>query len=240
MPIPNLEECKDYENQYGTLIDGTTARSKDCIDISKITSRIFLGSYDAGAKMLEGLKLFGVTHTLTVGHNMPPVHEEHFKYKVFSFEDHHSVDISKYFPECFTFIDEALSENNTNKVLIHCYAGVSRSATVTIAYLIHKNLMSYEESIEYVRKARHWINPNGGFRRRLKNLVKSLGIYDSKSSKRYEEAGKVLRVMHEKKTITVRNRDIIINTFEEIFGLLHPHTLDISIEMDPFVAATTI
>jgi hypothetical protein len=230
---------EDYKDEYGDTIDGNTSRHKDCIDISKITSNIYLGSYDGGAKIADGLKLFGITHILTVGHAMPPVHEDKFVYKVFPFEDHHKVNIAKYFPDCFTFIDQALS-NKENKVLIHCFAGVSRSATITAAYLIQKYMMSYPEAIEYVRKARHWINPNNGFRQRLKELVSEYSNFSEEKADKYESAGKKLKRMHEKKTISVRDRDYIMNVFEEIFGLLHPHVLDIQTEMEPFLMANTI
>ena len=234
------EDCQDYLNSYGMLIDGKSNRPKDCIDISQITSRIFLGSYDSGGKMYDGLRLFGITHILTVGHNMPPAFEGKFKYHVMVMEDHHKVDISKYFPESFEFIKQALDENETNKVLIHCYAGVSRSASVTIAWLIHTNLMSYPEACEYVRKARHWIDPNRGFRSRLRELAEKMGEHSESDSKKYESAGKILKKMHEKKTITPAHRDTVLSIFENVFGELHPHTLDAQMEIQSFVSANTV
>jgi dual specificity MAP kinase phosphatase len=53
------------------------------------------------------------------------------------------------------------------KVLIHCYAGVSRSATITIAYLMQELGMPYSEAMKYVKSKRYFINPNDGFRRQL-------------------------------------------------------------------------
>jgi len=46
-------------------------------------------------------------------------------------------NISQYFNETNQFIDEALKIENNN-VLVHCHAGVSRSATICIAYLMYK------------------------------------------------------------------------------------------------------
>lgn len=176
---------------YGFTLDESTGRPRDCIDLSQITDRIYLGSYEAGAKMYEGLRLFGITHILTVGNDMPPEFLDQFTYKVIELQvnvaiirfshnikDHHRVDISVHFEECFEFIRTALSQDPNNVILIHCFAGVSRSATVTIAYLMQSFCMSYPEACEHVRKARHWIDPNRGFRARLKELAQGLNLYD--------------------------------------------------------------
>lgn len=48
-------------------------------------------------------------------------------------DDHESFDISKYFEEAIEFIDNKRRKTN---VLIHCMAGVSRSVTLVLAYLI--------------------------------------------------------------------------------------------------------
>merc|ERR1712176_288293 len=48
-------------------------------------------------------------------------------------------------------------------VLVHCRAGVSRSVTTCIAYLIvHQNL-SVEDALWYIRSTRPFAHPNDGF-----------------------------------------------------------------------------
>lgn len=63
---------------------------------------------------------------------------------------------------------------------MHCHAGVSRSATVMIAYLMTKNQWSYEESLTFLKSKRKWVKPNPGFveqlkayERRLENMRRS-------------------------------------------------------------------
>ena len=64
-------------------------------------------------------------------------------------------------------IDDALKSGN---VLIHCYAGVSRSTTILTAYLMRKNSWAMREVLELVKKQRPFINPNKGFKSQLRKF----------------------------------------------------------------------
>jgi len=55
------------------------------------------------------------------------------------------------------------------KVLVHCIMGISRSATITIAYLMIKKGLRAKEAVEKVKKARD-IRPNDGFLKQLAQL----------------------------------------------------------------------
>jgi len=55
--------------------------------------------------------------------------------------DFYTENIMVHFPEAIKFIDECIS--NGGKILVHCAAGVSRSAAVVIAYLMWKKMGSY-------------------------------------------------------------------------------------------------
>ena len=55
-------------------------------------------------------------------------------------------------------------------VLVHCQSGISRSATVVIAYLIKHKGMSLIEAYEHCLSIRPMINPNDGFFRALQDF----------------------------------------------------------------------
>ena len=59
----------------------------------------------------------------------------------------------------------SIDQAKTNKcsVLIHCQGGVSRSPTVTIAYLMHVNKQPFKEAYEFVKMKRPCIAPNLNF-----------------------------------------------------------------------------
>ncbi|XP_042303626.1 dual specificity protein phosphatase 4 [Sceloporus undulatus] len=49
------------------------------------------------------------------------------------------------------------------RVLVHCHAGISRSATICLAYLIMKKRVKLEEAFEFVKQRRSIISPNFSF-----------------------------------------------------------------------------
>lgn len=52
--------------------------------------------------------------------------------------------------------------------MVHCHAGVSRSAAIVIAYVMKKYGLNFEAGFEFVRRRRVRIRPNENFRARLK------------------------------------------------------------------------
>ena len=65
-------------------------------------------------------------------------------------------------------IDKLLKQNKT--ILVHCHAGVSRSASIIIGYMMIKHNMSYIDAYMYVKMKRNIICPNRGFKRQLISL----------------------------------------------------------------------
>jgi predicted protein tyrosine phosphatase len=71
------------------------------------------------------------------------------------------------FPECVKWLVDQLAIPN-HTVIVHCYAGVSRSATIIMAYLIQVAELTVTAAMVYVRLRRSIINPNSGFVNALK------------------------------------------------------------------------
>lgn len=77
----------------------------------------------------------------------------------------------RFFASSFDFIDEGLKNGN---VLIHCYAGISRSTTILTAYLMRKNQWTCRETLAMIKKIRSVIGPNRGFMAQLRKFEASL------------------------------------------------------------------
>lgn len=52
---------------------------------------------------------------------------------------------------------------NEAHVIVHCHAGISRSASVVIAYIMKYRMKSFKEALDIVRGARSIVEPNIGF-----------------------------------------------------------------------------
>jgi len=77
--------------------------------------------------------------------------------------DNCTSQIKNHFEEINTFIEE------NQCVLVHCYAGVSRSATAVLAYIMKHQNMSLTKALMYVKNKRHVICPNFSFMGQLKS-----------------------------------------------------------------------
>lgn len=76
-------------------------------------------------------------------------------------------------------LDEALSQNCG--VLVHCLAGVSRSVTVTVAYLMQKLHLSLNDAYDLVKRKKSNISPNFNFMGQLLDFERSLRLEERRS-----------------------------------------------------------
>jgi protein-tyrosine phosphatase len=95
----------------------------------------------------------------------------------YDIDDVETVDISKYFTEIHEKIDQQLHQKKN--VLIHCIAGVSRSTTIVISYIMKTKKMSFKDAFLFVESKRYVANPNIGFRKQLLRYQNELLSYNS-------------------------------------------------------------
>lgn len=84
----------------------------------------------------------------------------------FLLQDTPSEDIELFFESVFDIIEA--NRHNNKRVLIHCFMGISRSASFVIYYLMRTRNWDFHESFEYVENIRPCIDPNPGFIEKLK------------------------------------------------------------------------
>ncbi|XP_075112645.1 dual specificity protein phosphatase PHS1-like isoform X2 [Nicotiana tabacum] len=86
--------------------------------------------------------------------------------------DEEDSNISALFNEAHDFID--LVEENGGKVLVHCFEGRSRSATVVLAYLMLRKKFTLLKAWNTLRRVHRRAQPNDGFARILLDLDRKL------------------------------------------------------------------
>lgn len=80
--------------------------------------------------------------------------------------DHPDSNIDFYFDLTYDLIDKYES------VLVHCFAGVSRSSTIVLNYIMIKHGLTFEDAYRYLKKHRSIVRPNSGFIKKLKKRSK--------------------------------------------------------------------
>ena len=86
-------------------------------------------------------------------------------------------DISQHFEECFDWIEKELQRGHS--VLVHCRAGISRSASIVIAYLMKKRQMGFQEAYTFVKAKRNRVEPNFGFKDLLRKYETTIRVADN-------------------------------------------------------------
>lgn len=139
---------------------------------TRVLAFLYLGN-ERDAQSLDALQQIGVTHVLNATTHVPCYHEGSIHYQRIPVADSCQQDLRQYFDESFRFIDGARRAGG--KVLVHCHAGVSRSATIAIAYILEHSRMSMLEAYDYVKQRRDIISPNLNFMGQLVDYERMLG-----------------------------------------------------------------
>ena len=137
--------------------------------MDKITEKIWLGNY-ASSVNIPNLKKEGIKKILGIIDVKAPKYkkEDNFIQKIVTIRDSPVDNIIRYLGDCLNFID------GNEKVLVHCMAGKSRSATIVIAYIMWTQKKNFQDAMNLVSQKRPSIFLNFGFRDQLKMFEKLL------------------------------------------------------------------
>ncbi|XP_073141144.1 dual specificity protein phosphatase PHS1-like isoform X2 [Henckelia pumila] len=142
---------------------------------SAISATLFIGGALA-ARSVYTLQHLGIAHILCLCSNeigqSDSQFPELFEYQNFSIYDNEDDDISDIFQEAHDFIDRV--EKNGGKVLVHCFEGKSRSATLVLSYLMLRKNFTLLEAWNALKRVHRRAQPNDGFARILLDLDQKL------------------------------------------------------------------
>ncbi|XP_071555290.1 uncharacterized protein [Temnothorax nylanderi] len=137
--------------------------------MNKVLPGLYVGNYQ-DSKDADQLERFEITHILAIHDTARRLHSDKH-YLCILAADSPDQNLTQYFSLCNDFIHSARLRGGN--VLIHCLAGMSRSVTVAVAYIMSTTNLSWKESLKVVRVGRSIANPNAGFQQQLKDFESS-------------------------------------------------------------------
>ena len=138
---------------------------------NQITDDLYLGARPT-RDQVAALKEIGITHIVSC----LPEHArtkvaflgEAFETLFIPMHDGIHEDIASTFPDFFEFVDPARARRD--KAFVHCEVGVSRSAALVTAFVMHQQQKRFFEAYCDVRTKRPEVLPNIGFASQLQRL----------------------------------------------------------------------
>uniref|UniRef100_A0A8D8ZVC2 Serine/threonine/tyrosine-interacting protein B n=1 Tax=Cacopsylla melanoneura TaxID=428564 RepID=A0A8D8ZVC2_9HEMI len=150
-------------------------------EMQEIVPNVFLGPYLVASRpKRDYLQSQGITHVICVRQNIEanfirPNFQEDFVYLILDIADSLNENIIHHFGTVFEFIEHCLRSGG--RVLIHGNQGISRSATLVIAYVMQKYNLSTKDALFLVQSKRLCVGPNLMF---LNQLNEFEPIYKAK------------------------------------------------------------
>nr|XP_057930928.1 dual specificity protein phosphatase 8 isoform X2 [Doryrhamphus excisus] len=159
--------------------------SQPCLPVAnvgptRILPHLYLGSQkDVLNKdlMLQN----GITYVLNASNTCPKpdfISESHFMRVPVN--DNYCEKLLPWLDKTNDFIDKAMVSNC--RVIVHCLAGISRSATIAIAYIMKTMGLSSDDAYRFVKDRRPSISPNFNFLGQLLEFEKGLRLLQALTS----------------------------------------------------------
>eukprot|EP00929_Paragymnodinium_shiwhaense_P003067 TRINITY_DN103473_c0_g1_i1.p1 TRINITY_DN103473_c0_g1~~TRINITY_DN103473_c0_g1_i1.p1 ORF type:complete len:278 (-),score=60.83 TRINITY_DN103473_c0_g1_i1:97-930(-) len=155
----SAEAARRFVEKFPWLLAEVVPRSALPSCIRVLSERLYLGDRcSAAASTLDALSFKYVV-------NCTPEIDcsslERARYLRIAVDDDASASLLDELDAACDFIAEGLGSGEN--VLVHCWAGVSRSASIVLAYAIRDLGLSFQDALEAVRSDRWCVCPNPGF-----------------------------------------------------------------------------
>ncbi|XP_063675839.1 dual specificity protein phosphatase 14-like [Bolinopsis microptera] len=131
---------------------------------------LYLGNY--GSIKKEPCKTFGISHVVNCTRDLPPPNVKTVQFLRVPIDDSPNDKIGKHFEKMTRKIFDIIKTGG--KVLVTCRAGISRSTTMVIAFLMRYHNMSLTDAHRLVRTQRPKVRPNDGFWKQLVEYERTL------------------------------------------------------------------
>eukprot|EP01127_Copromyxa_protea_P009848 TRINITY_DN2353_c0_g1_i3.p1 TRINITY_DN2353_c0_g1~~TRINITY_DN2353_c0_g1_i3.p1 ORF type:complete len:172 (-),score=33.80 TRINITY_DN2353_c0_g1_i3:167-682(-) len=169
MPVVKVKE--EEEEKPDVIIPVPPSSSKNLHGCYHILDFLWLGDMYT-SKESAFLQKIGVRYILNAAHNLDNLFPDQFVYCNIAVQDQNATNIQRYFTESNAFLEQARREGAM--VLVHCRGGVSRSATLVLAFIMWKLRLSYKKALKFLVERKPNVQPNPGFASQLVSYEKEL------------------------------------------------------------------
>lgn len=126
---------------------------------SKIIDNIYLGDMNNAYFNPDKYVIVNISKDI-------PIYNKNRRSLRIPIDDDPSENILMYKNVFLDFIDE----NKSYPILVHCFAGISRSPSFVIMYLMCKKGCNFDQAYKFVKAKRFIVSPNDGFIKQLRYL----------------------------------------------------------------------
>ena len=166
------KELDDYiktERVFGANSKGLACMYDLTYKPDFIIKQLLLGNA-YNARNFYALEKDNVGLIINCSKDIPNYFEDELKYLRVNVEDKLDQCIYKYLDSTITTMHKYLTDNPNKNILVHCFMGSSRSATVIIAYLIKYRKYTRRDALLFLKQKRHLVNINVDFFKQLKRF----------------------------------------------------------------------
>ena len=133
---------------------------------TEVLPYLYLGGERNAGNLKELTARTHITHILNTAWEVANFYPEKFVYRHYPLSDYADQNLFDIMDDAIRFIETARASGG--RCLVHCVQGISRSATIVIAYCIAALDMSLSAAIAFLKSKRPIIAPNSGFLEQLK------------------------------------------------------------------------
>ncbi|CAF0798106.1 unnamed protein product [Adineta steineri] len=191
-----------------------------------IDDRVWLGSLDAMENTIA-LDSLHITHIISIiNSELPTDANDNRIRKHIRVEDMETTDLLTEFDSCYDFIDKALSDDSKSNVLIHCQAGVSRSATIACMWLMRRYKLSANIALKRLRLARPIVHPNPSFSAQLylfEQMNNQLDLNHGLYKEFQFERTRAIYIDHDTENDGIDGKNNLRQQFHQAFTLPYGH-----------------
>jgi len=169
-----------------SIIDTNKINDEVKAQCNHIFGNIYLTSYKK-AQDKDYLKNNDFTHIVNCAlssKSFIPVYFDEFQYLNLDLKDEPGFDLLSVLYKFIQYIEQISSESANNRILVHCYEGISRGPALIISYLMWKNKWNFDTANSFVKSKRQCVDINIGFCSQLNQWNKMLNL--NKDEKLYQ------------------------------------------------------